>query len=148
MRGHLDWIGLSPGLRAPIREVEEAEVRIGTGLVGDRHAAKGRGRRQVTLVQAEALRGVEEWLGREVRPVDVRRNLVVSGIDLQTLDGRRFRVGTVILEGTGPCDPCDRMDETLGPGGRAALEGRGGLCATVIEPGTVRIGDPVEGVRK
>ena len=55
-QGRLAWIGLSPGPREPIRTVDNVEVRVGTGLEGDRHALRGSGKRQVTLIQADATR--------------------------------------------------------------------------------------------
>jgi MOSC domain-containing protein YiiM len=68
----------------------------------------------------------------------------VSGINLLSLKGLRFRIGEAVLEGTGPCDPCSRMEENLGPGGFQAMRGHGGLTARVIEAGTVCVGDRVE----
>jgi len=76
----------------------------------------------------------------------LRRNLVVSRIPVIALKGRRFRVGTVLLEGTSPCDPCSKMEENLGPGGYNAMRAMGGLCARVIDGGVVRLGDAVEWV--
>ena len=143
-RGRLEWIGLSPARRAPIEVVQEAEVREGTGLVGDHHARTGRGKRQVTLVQAEHLPVVAALLGREeVRPEELRRNLVVAGINLLGLRGARFAVGEVLLEGTGSCAPCSRMEEDLGPGGHHAVRGHGGVTARVLRGGRVRVGDEV-----
>ena len=55
----------------------------------------------------------------------------------------RFSVGEVILEGTIPCDPCERMEAMLGPGGYAAMFGMGGLCARLVRGGTIRVGDEV-----
>lgn len=142
--GRLDWIGLSPARRADLRSVAEAACEVGTGLVGDHHALSGRGKRQVTLVQAEHLPVVARLAGRaEVEPGLLRRNLVVSGINLRSLSGRRFRVGGVLLEATGNCAPCSRMEETIGPGGYQAMRGHGGLTASVIEAGVVRVGDRV-----
>ena len=126
-----------------IRSVEEARIEPGTGLEGDYHSRSGRGKRQVTLVQREHIAVMEEILGRAIGPEEVRRNLVVSGIDLEDLEGVRFRLGEALLEGSGPCDPCSRMEENLGPGGLDAMRGRGGLTAIVHEGGTLRLGDAV-----
>jgi MOSC domain-containing protein YiiM len=81
-----------------------------------------------------------------LQPARLRRNLVVEGIPLIALKGRRFRIGEVLCEGTAPCDPCSRMEAALGPGGYNAMRGHGGLCARILEGGTLRIGDAVEWV--
>jgi len=141
--GRVTWLGVSPVRRAPIEVVDAVEVRTGTGIVGDRHARSGRSRRQVTLVQAEHVAAVASLLGRPVHPEDLRRNVVVEGINLHALRACRFRVGAVLLEGTGPCEPCSRMEENLGAGGYNACRGHGGITAVVIEPGVIRVGDPV-----
>lgn len=143
--GRLVWIGLSSARRGEVRAAEWAEVVVGTGLVGDHHASRGGGRRQVTLCQAEHLSAIASFLGRDaVRPEDLRRNLLVEGINLLALKDRRFRIGEVELEGTGPCAPCSRMEETLGPGGFQATRGHGGITARVLTSGQIRLGDPIE----
>ena len=139
----MDWIGCSPARKAPIDEVDEVFVRVGTGLDGDRHAQSGRGKRQVTLIQVEHLAVVQALTGKEVAFRDLRRNLAVSGINVWALKDRIFRVGEALLEGTGPCAPCNRMEENLGPGGYNAMRGHGGITARVLEEGWVRRGDPV-----
>ncbi|MBB6098982.1 MOSC domain-containing protein YiiM [Deinobacterium chartae] len=107
-------------------------------------ALAGPGKRNVTLIQAEHLPVIAALLGREqVTPDELRRNLVVSGINLLALKDRRFWVGEVLLEGTGACHPCSRMEEALGPGGYNAVRGHGGLTARVVRGGTLRLGDPV-----
>ena len=141
--GRVDWIGLRPARDEPVEIVESAVAATGGGLEGDRYAG-GSGKRGVTLIQAEHLPVIAALSGHaEVAPAALRRNLVVSGIPLIALKGRRFRVGTALLEGTAPCDPCSKMEALLGPGGYNAMRGMGGLCARVIEGGEVRVGDAV-----
>ena len=92
----------------------------------------------------EHLRDIGAWLGTDAPPPEaLRRNLVTRGINLLALKERRFRVGAALLEATGECHPCSRMEETLGPGGYNAVRGHGGLTARVLEGGTVRLGDAV-----
>jgi MOSC domain-containing protein YiiM len=142
--GELRWIGVSPKRRAPIVALASSLVVAGTGLPADHHAKGGRSNRQVTLLQYEHLAAIAALLGRaEVLPEMLRRNLVVSGINLLALKDRRFRIGNVLLEGTGPCAPCSRMEEILGPGGYHAMRGHGGITARVLEGGEIRLGDPV-----
>ncbi|MBI5132152.1 MAG: MOSC domain-containing protein [Rhodopseudomonas palustris] len=143
--GRLDWIGLRPGRRMPMRIAEQATLIAGRGIEGDRYRTSNNGARQVTLIAAEDLAAIAGFLGRDaVAPELLRRNLVSRGVNLAALKGQRFRVGAALLEGAGDCAPCSRMEETFGPGGYNAVRGRGGLTARVLEGGVIRIGDPIE----
>ena len=81
---------------------------------------------------------------KKIDPKLTRRNIVVSRINLLSLKHQTFRIGSVILETTGICAPCKRMEENLGPGGYNAMRGHGGITATVIEDGEIKIGDTIE----
>lgn len=147
--GRVQRILVRPARRETPDDVDRVDAVAGRGLAGDRRAERvprtGPSPRQVTLVQAEHLDTVARLLGRD-GPVDaalLRRNLVVSGIPLLALKGLRFHIGDAVLEGTGPCHPCSRMEEALGEGGYQAMRGHGGLTASVVEAGTIRVGDPV-----
>ena len=141
--GRVEWIGLRPARDVPMQEADSVRAEAGRGLAGDRYAG-GSGKRGVTLLQAEHLPAIAALSGRaEVAPTLLRRNLLVSGIPLVALKGRRFRVGEVLLEGTEPCDPCSRMEDALGPGGYNAMRGHGGLTARILAGGTLRVGDAV-----
>ena len=143
-RGQLEMILLRPARKAPMRSVSSAEVRLGQGLIGDRFKGRVDSKRQVTLFQAEHLAVLASLLHRDsVDPALLRRNLLVRGISLHALSGKRFRIGEVLLEGAAQCHPCSRMEEVLGAGGFNAMRGIGGLCAKVIEEGCLRVGDAV-----
>lgn len=165
----MEWLGIRPQRRAEPISVSEVEVVEHLGILGDHGklgvprlraivgqpgenvvqpsaqlVPGGPGRRQVTLIQAEhfpvmaALAGLEE-----VTPQMLRRNIVVSGISLLSLKDRRFQLGEVVLEATGECHPCSRMEENLGAGGYNAVRGHGGLTARVVCGGVIRLGDPL-----
>ena len=124
--------------------VPYADLQPGKGLTGDRWAGRPEGGRQVTLIAEEGLIAIARFLGRErVTPEELRRNIVVSGINLLALKECRVRIGDALIEVSGECHPCSRMEETLGIGGYNAVRGQGGVTARVIEGGTVRIGDGV-----
>jgi MOSC domain-containing protein YiiM len=141
--GRVGWIGLRPARDVAMHAVDSAEAIAGKGLRGDRYGS-GSGKRGITLIQAEHLPVIAALAGRDhIEPALLRRNLVVAGVPLIAFKGRRFRIGDVLCEGTEPCDPCSRMEAALGAGGYNAMRGHGGLCARIIEGGTLRIGDAV-----
>ncbi len=141
--GKLQWIGIRPERKAPMIELNSAEAIAGRGLVGDRYNSKN-GRRQVTLIQGEHLTAIASLLNKDqVAPALLRRNLVVTGINLIALKDKQFRVGEALLEYTGLCHPCSAMEATFGAGGYNAIRGHGGITAKIIESGTLQIGNSV-----
>lgn len=142
--GEVRWIGVRPASRAPMVEIEAVEARRDAGLTGDHARPTARNQRQVTLIQWEHLPVVAALIGKTVAPADLRRNLAIAGINLFSLKNRRFRIGQAILETTGWCQPCARLEERLGPGTFQAMRGHGGLTTRVLESGIIRLGDRVE----
>lgn len=142
VEGRLEWIGLRPGRRAPLQVMNHVEVIADHGLAGDHKATRAGGKRQVTLIQCEHLAVVAQLLRRDaVDPTLLRRNLLVSGVNLVALKDTRFRIGEVLFECTGPCEPCSRMEEVLGVGGYNAMRGHGGITARVLAGGLIAVGD-------
>ena len=146
--GCVDWIGIRPEKRGPISVVGSAEVSEKEGLIGDHYSGRSdgpqSGKRHVTLIQAEHLPAIAAYVGRAaVDPAELRRNIVVSGLNLLTLKEQQFQIGDVILQHTGDCHPCTTMEVALGPGGYNAVRGHGGITARVVRGGTIRVGDEV-----
>jgi MOSC domain-containing protein YiiM len=143
-QGRVEWIGLRPARCAALDIVERVEALENRGLVGDHRSRREGGKRQVTLFQAEHLPMLAALTGHKLIPPEwLRRNIVVSGINLFALRDRRFAIGDVILEGSGTCPPCSRMEKTLGPGGYNAMRGHGGINARVINGGEIQVGAQV-----
>ncbi len=142
--GIIRWIGLRPERYQPLVPVTEAEMNPDTGLDGDHYRNRNSRTRQVTLVQSEHLAAIAAYLGLAgIEPGRLRRNILVSGINLLALKGRRFRLGSAILLHTGDCHPCSRMEAEFGPGGYNAVRGHGGITARVLSAGRVRPGDAI-----
>jgi MOSC domain len=147
--GTVDLIALSAKAEGPMRSVSEAEAVEGRGLLGDRYERKagtfskpgGRGY-DLTLVEAEALEELSAK-GVELAPIEARRNIVVRGIALDDLIGRRFRIGEVECYGQRRCEPCSHLERLTQPGVLRGLVHRGGLRADVLSSGRIRTGDSV-----
>jgi len=147
--GEVRWIGFRPARLAPVEPRNEVRIDLDNGIEGDRFRGKAGAIRQVTLIQAEHLEVVAGLLGKgAIDPALVRRNIVVSGINLLALRSQEFQIGEAVLVGTGNCAPCSRMEEVLGTGGYNAMRGHGGITAAVIQPGLVRVGDSVTWLRR
>jgi MOSC domain-containing protein YiiM len=145
--GRVRWIGVRPQSRSQMIELDAVEARLEAGLTGDHTRPGVRNARQVTLIQWEHLAVINSLMGRPedkpVLPNDLRRNLVISGINLFSLKGRRFRIGQAIFETTGWCQPCARLENNLGPGTFQAVRGHGGITARVLQSGIIRLDDTV-----
>jgi MOSC domain-containing protein YiiM len=122
--------------------VEHATAQTNFGLEGDWRSRRNRAG-QLTLIEAEVLDEVGQLRGAGVPAGASRRQIVVRGVKLNELLGRRIRIGDVPLFVETPCDPCKRMEETIGTGARAMLEGRGGVRCFVLAGGELCVGDAV-----
>ena len=143
--GSVDWIGVRPGREEPVESLQSVEACLENGLVGDRFAGNAGAKRQVTLIQKEHLPVIQAILDcDEIKPETLRRNLLVSGINLQSLKDKRFSIGEVVFLGTGNCPPCSKMETALGAGGYNAMRGHGGLTASVVTAGKISVGDKVK----
>lgn len=148
--GRVEAIIVRGAPRDPARTISATQALAGIGLADDRLGKKGESElstRQVTLVQAEHLPVIAQLAHLDgvaaVDPVRLRRNLVVSGINLLALRNARVQVGDAVLEIVGPCAPCSRMETEVGPGAYAAMRGHGGMTARVITTGAISVGDVV-----
>lgn len=144
--GRVKWIGVRPERKAPMISLNTVEAKAGSGLVGDRYASKN-GKRQVTFIQGEHIWAIASMLGREtIAPDLLRRNIVVTGINLLALKDKQFYVGSALLEYTGLCHPCSAMEATFGAGGYNAVRGHGGITARIIESGKINLEDQVAAI--
>jgi MOSC domain-containing protein YiiM len=151
MAGFVQDMFFAPEGGAQMKSVQVAVALEGCGLEGDRYCAgTGHWSRfgrvcEVTFIAAEDLDDIEQRTGVGVKRGEHRRNVVTRGISLKTLRrGARFRVGQVLFEYRGPRSVCRYIERLTEPGMTQALKGSGGICARVIENGTVRVGDEID----
>lgn len=154
--GRLDAIYLRPGRDQPCLKQDQVHAIANLGLQGDRASlrqpsAPNGSKRQVTLLQAEHLPVIAALTGHsQIDPALLRRNLIVSGINLLATKSLfkdqplQLLIGDVVLEVTGPCEPCSKMEQVLGTGGYNAMRGHGGITARILRGGVLHIGDTVQ----
>jgi len=143
---------ITPDAGKPMIQVSSTRAVVGRGLEGDRYyngtGAYSRSKsgkiRDVSLIAAEAISTAEFECATGFFFAETRRNLVTFGVDLNSLVGREFRVGEVLMRGTELCDPCNRPSKLSGKGGfKEAFASRGGLRAEILNDGDIRQGDAV-----
>ena len=138
-----DFVGHhgKPRGQNPVSVVAEAECVAGQGIRGDRYFGfKENYKGQVTFFDQAVHQAVQEKFGVSPEPFAYRRNVLISGIDLNELIGQSFVIGEIRFSGVQECSPCYWMDEAVAPGTEKFLEGRGGLRARILEGGTLKTG--------
>ncbi len=140
--GSVAGIARRDAKRAPMQLLDSATITTAGGVADD---FRGRpGKRQVTLLSADAWRRVCADLGRDLAWTTRRSNLLIEGLPLPKRTGDIIRIGEVRLRITMEVDPCSRMEEQCA-GLQAALspDWRGGVACTVLAGGHIRLGDSV-----
>jgi MOSC domain-containing protein YiiM len=115
----------------------------GEGLPGDRYFGRG----DITLVEQEALDGLRDDTGIELSHAEIRRQVLTTGMRLNDLLNKRFRVGGVEAVGFEWCEPCNHIQSLTYPGVLKGMVHRAGLRADIVQPGTISVGDEVDEVR-
>lgn len=143
--GQVEWIGVRPARQQPLVEVKSVDAEAGRGLHGDHRMDKTPGSgRQVTLISREFIQQIEASVGRSIDPGELRRNIVVSGLNLNALRYQRVQMGEAIVEVGALCDPCERMEKALGSGGFVSMMGYGGYCCKIVQTGRISVGSAVQ----
>jgi len=129
--------------RHQMTSVASVECHAGKGLKGDRYFDyKQDFKGQVTFFEEQALHGAFDHAGATGRPLwSMRRNVMVSGIDLNSLVGHEFEIDGIRFFGTEECAPCRWMDRAIGEGAREYLKNRGGLRARILSDGVLTRGE-------
>ena len=143
--GRVDGIFISGAKGDMPDAVESIGAFAGRGLEGNRYFYDGDAPpgRALTLIAAEALAAGESESGVPLGARESRRNVLTSGIDLNALVGRRFRVGEVECYGVELCEPCTTLEGMTRPGVIKAYVHRAGLNADILTDGEIRVGDAV-----
>jgi hypothetical protein len=150
MKGMVEGIYVTQEGSAAMERVEEVRTIEGCGIEGDRYCVgTGFWSRygdvcEVTLIEGEDLDYIEKELGIGVKNGEHRRNIITRGIRLGDLHRKKFRVGEAVLEYDRPRPPCRHVQDLSEPGMTRALKGRGGICARVVQAGSIKLRDSIE----
>lgn len=146
MDGRVEAIFLAAQHEELPAPVERVRAQAGRGLEGNRHywpngdAPSGRA---VTLIAAEAIEAVTAEGEVAVEPAATRRNVLTRGIDVNSLVGKRFKIGGVECEGVELCEPCTHLEAMTQPGTIKAFVHRCGLNADILNDGEISVGDAI-----
>jgi MOSC domain-containing protein YiiM len=138
MAGVVEGIFFGPD-EGPHGQADQVQVKTGAGIEGDRYAHK-----DITLFEAEAIEGLKADTGIDLKPNEIRRNVMTRGVALNDLLGHRIRVGEVEAVVTELCHPCNHLQKLTQPGVLKGLANRGGLNADVVQGGAISVGDALE----
>jgi MOSC domain-containing protein YiiM len=142
MAGRVEAIRIAPEheqLPEPIDSIDVTEE----GLPGDRYFGRG----DITLVEQEALDAFRDDTGIELSHAEIRRQVLTTGVRLNDLVDKRFRVGGVEAVGIEWCEPCNHIQSLTHQGVLRGMVHRAGLRADIVQPGTISVGDEVDEVR-
>jgi MOSC domain-containing protein YiiM len=146
---HLVEILIATSPTSPMVAQQSIRAIPGRGLVGDRYFL-GTGTFspqpqkpdfEITLIQQEHIAAFAARSGLPFTAREARRNLVTTGIDLNTLVGHEFMVGSVKLRGIRLCEPCNYLAKQTSPEVLPGLVHQGGLRAQILTEGEIRVGD-------
>jgi MOSC domain-containing protein YiiM len=146
MSGRVEAIFLSPEHGELPAPVDRVNARAGRGLEGNRYYwadATAPPGCAITLIASEAVEAVASEGDVSVEPAATRRNVLTSGVDVNELVGKRFRIGNVECEGVELCEPCSTLESMTQPGVIKAFVHRCGLNADILSDGEISVGDPV-----
>jgi len=135
MPGTIRNLFIKPGAGLPMRPADIVDMVASKGIEGD--AAYGRNRRQILIVDTAVLEGFQ------LHPGDLRENITLSGMNLQEVaPGSLLHIGETTLLVQGECTPCSKMD-AVKPGLQTALQEQRGILASVLQSGSIKVGDRV-----
>ena len=128
--------GKEPGSN-PMIELDSVECEGGKGIIGDRfHNYKEDYKGQITFFSLEVYKDIcTNFKLTDVSPSVFRRNVIISGVDLNSLINKKFNIQGIDFLGTQEAAPCYWMNGAVAEGAENAMKGRGGLRAKILTSG-------------
>ena len=154
MSGKIAKLLISKDTQSDMLNVNQIVLEIGKGIFGDRYynqegtfSNKGEIEpdRDVTLIEIEKIDALNKENDLNITAEDFRRNIVVTNCDLNSLVGKEFQIGEVVLKGIRLCEPCKYLSDKINE--KKALTEmvhKAGLRAQIIKGGSIDLNSQVE----
>ena len=134
-------INISPKKGTFKQPVNQAELRVDFGIVGDAHA--GNWHRQISLLAQESIDKMTALGLSDLVPGKFAENITTQGIELFTLPvGTRLKLGACVVEVTQIGKECHQHCEIYKKVGQCIMPHEG-IFVKVLTPGVVRVGDSI-----
>ena len=154
-QGKIEAIYITATKGETMQSVRQVQAVQGHGLAGDRYflepgitSENRKPDQQITLIEVEAVEALAKEQGIEISPAEIRRNLVLRGIELNGLVDKKFKLGEVLLRGMRLCEPCQYLAKKTQPEVLPGLLHRGGLRAEILNDGVIRVGDTLQVIQE
>lgn len=144
--GKIEAINISNISEANTFYVNQAYLEKGKGIVNDRYYENFKEKKeQVTLISLEEINAFNNQVNQNIEPKDFRRNIIVSGIDLNKLIDKQIKINQVILKIHEICQPCKYLQDRLRlPSLVKLLVNKSGVRAEIIKSGNLSVGDTIK----
>ena len=139
-------IGISDKNNKKIKEVNSINVLANQGVSGDRHFKEFNDPyNQLSLIESENIDYYNSKYGLNIPYIDFRRNIIVSGINLNELINKKIKVNEITLKIHEICQPCKYLQDRLKiPGLVKMLVNKSGVRAEILSSGSLSVGDVIK----
>jgi MOSC domain-containing protein YiiM len=143
--GKIEAINISNVSEKNTFYVNQAYLEKGKGIVNDRYYGNFKEKKeQVTLISLEEINKFNRQINRNIEPKDFRRNIIVSGVDLNQLINKQIKINNITLKIHEICQPCKYLQDQLKIHSLVKiLINKSGVRAEIITSGMLSVGDKI-----
>ena len=144
--GKIEAINISNVSEKNTFYVNQAYLEKGKGIVNDRYYGNFKEKKeQVTLISLEEINNFNSQVKQNIEPKDFRRNIIVSGVDLNQLINKQIKINNITLKIHEICQPCKYLQDQLKIQSLVKiLVNKSGVRAEIITSGMLSVGDKIQ----
>ena len=140
-------IYIAKSISAPMISRTTVSIVENKGIIGDRYYQDLNRESvdyQITFIEQEVIDLYNYECGEKIEYHRPRRNIITTGIRLNTLVNRRFYCNGCIFNGIEICEPCKKLGDNISGFALKWFVGRGGLRCQILSGGTISVGDEIK----